>query len=231
MKSQGTWKLHPELLVLTTLKFFGSEGNGATADRVKDGLGFSGKGSVMLYVERTVDALLSLESDVVFWPDAEERKEIAARIEAASHFPKCVAFIDGTHMGLVFKLELDGEEYWTRKHQYALNTLVFCDDCHHIRHLVIGWPGSVHDNWIWTNCAVHHDQADFFSEGEYALADSAFTNSTVSVSAYKKLPGAALPEGQVFFNELLSKPHPTVENCIGTLKGRFPYLCNICAHI
>ena len=98
MKSQGTRKLHPELLVLMTLKFFGSEGNGATANRVKDGLGFSGKGSVMSYVERTVDALLSLESDMVFWPDAEERKEIAARIEAVSHFPKCV-------MGLAFKPE------------------------------------------------------------------------------------------------------------------------------
>ena len=48
----------PELHLLVTLKYLGMEGNGAWVIKVKEGLGIS-KGSVMMYIDQTVDALLS----------------------------------------------------------------------------------------------------------------------------------------------------------------------------
>jgi hypothetical protein len=84
----------------------------------------------------------------VFWPEADERKEISDRIRKEKFFPKCVGFIDGTHLGLAFKPTKDGEEYFTRKQSYAVATLVSCDDMRRIRYLNVGWPGSVHSNII-----------------------------------------------------------------------------------
>ena len=200
----------PELHLLTTLKYFGSEGNGAAGIKIKEGLGI-GKGTVLNYVNRTVTALLSLEADCLFWPSIEERTEIAGRIRAKHHFPYCVGIIDGTHLGLAVKPEEYGEEYWTRKQQYALAVLVFVDDQKRIRHLHIGWPGYVQGNF-WRNSKVCLCREDCFSENEYLLGDSAFTSGRSMVPSYKRVPGQpTLPPGQVWFNELLSKPRTGVK--------------------
>jgi len=65
----------PEHHLLVTLNYHGSEGNGANALNVKEGLGVS-KGSTLNYMKRGVAAILSLGKDCYFWPDAEECKEI-----------------------------------------------------------------------------------------------------------------------------------------------------------
>jgi hypothetical protein len=60
-----------ELHLLVLLKFMGSEGNAASFLNVKQGVGI-GKGSVKNYLERAVDAVLSLFNGTVFWPGEEE---------------------------------------------------------------------------------------------------------------------------------------------------------------
>jgi len=77
-----------ELHLLVLLKYMGAEGNGCSAIYLKHGLG-TGKGTVTNYLRRAVDAVLSLFSETVFWPDEEEQGEISNRIQAAHHFPKC----------------------------------------------------------------------------------------------------------------------------------------------
>ena len=81
------------------------------------------------------------------------------------------------------------------KQNYAVHTLNFCDDGCQIRHIVVGWPASVHDSRVWKNCNIFLQKEDYFSETEYGLGDSAFTNSDVMVSAYKKVAGCPLPAG------------------------------------
>jgi hypothetical protein len=61
--------------MLITLKYFGSTGNGCSAHSVKGGLGIS-VGSAHTYVARSVEAILSLSHQSLFWPDADERKNI-----------------------------------------------------------------------------------------------------------------------------------------------------------
>jgi hypothetical protein len=104
-----------------------SEGSAYTALAVKEGLGI-GKGSVRNYLLRTVEEVLSLFKDTVFWSGEEEQKEIRSRICEKYYFPYCVGAVDGTHLGLAFKPEIDGEDYWTWKQTYAVSATVVCDD-------------------------------------------------------------------------------------------------------
>ena len=68
----------------------------------------------------------------------------------------------------------------------------------------------------------------YFSVKQYLLGDSAFNNSTVMVSSYKKTAGSVcLPTGQQWFNDLLLKPQSGAENVIGIWKGCFPYIRSI----
>jgi hypothetical protein len=213
-----------ELHLLVMLKYFGSEGNAASPLMVKQGLGIA-KGSVLNYLRRGVDAILSLFPDTVFWPDEEEHNQISGRIRDKHHFPKCIGFIDGTHLGPAFKPVVDGEEYYTQKQQYAVAAMVICDDHKQIRYLNIGWPGLVHDQRTYQNCKINKMPELFFSFQEYLLGDSAFTNNAWMLAAYKKFGGQiVLASGQIFFNDLLSAAQCKEEHTIGIWKARFPFL-------
>jgi hypothetical protein len=121
-----------------------------------------------------------------------------------------------------------GEEYYTRKGQYAVSALIIVDDNKCIRHATVGWPGSVHDNRVWTNSKVAVNSDNYFCANEYVIGDSAFTNSLIIVTSYKRSSGqAALPVGQSWFNDKLNSPRSLVENGIGIWKGHFPWLRNI----
>jgi hypothetical protein len=65
--------------------------------------------------------------------------------------------------------------------------------------------------------------ATFFSDEEYLIGDSAYSNSAYMVPAYKKFGGhVALTAGQKKINDLLPYPHYMAEHAIGILKARFP---------
>jgi len=210
-----------ELHLLVLLKYMGTQGNACSAFYVKNGLGI-GKGSVVSYVMRAMDAVLSLFPDTVIWPDADERVEISNRVRAAYHFPKCVGFIDGTHLGLAFKPELEGEEYFTRKQCYAISATLVCDDNKKVCYHNVSWPGSVHDQRVYQNSVLNRNPGDYFSDLEYSLGGSAYTSSPTMVPAYKKFGGqVTLAHGQIFFNDLLSRPRSMIEHTIGIWKGRF----------
>jgi len=51
--------------------------------------------------------------------------------------------IDGTLFPLAFAPMVNGEDYYTRKKDYAIKGLVICDDAARITWVEMGWPGSV----------------------------------------------------------------------------------------
>ena len=53
-------------------------------------------GRTQLHRDRVVEALNSICSDWIHWSDANERVEIAKRVEKKSFFPNCVSMMDGT---------------------------------------------------------------------------------------------------------------------------------------
>ena len=87
-RKRGSSELH--LLVL--LKFLGSNGNEATPSKLAQFFKMS-KGSFLTYRDRTVVVLLKHLDQTVFWPEADERKEIAKRIEKKISFSKLCWFL------------------------------------------------------------------------------------------------------------------------------------------
>ena len=117
----------PSLHLLVLLKYIGIHGSEASTSKIGHLLGIS-KGRVYGYLNRAISAVLNLKADTVFWPDAEECREICGQIEHKFGCPNCVGFMDGTLIPLAFKPGLNGEDHFSRKCGYALNVLITCDD-------------------------------------------------------------------------------------------------------
>jgi len=116
-------------------------------------------------------AILKLQKEVINWPDEEERKVISTRIKHAHGFVNCVAFIDCTLFPF-FAPSQNFEDYFTRKGNYAIKDLFICDDRAKITWIEMGWPGSMHDNWVWSNSHLYLSKEKYFHNKEFLLGDS-----------------------------------------------------------
>jgi hypothetical protein len=85
--------------LFVVLQRLGCDGNGASVGRCGTIFGFSA-GSVCKFTERVYKAIMSLHDEAIYWPNAEERKEIAARFGAKYGLPGCVDIADGTGITL-----------------------------------------------------------------------------------------------------------------------------------
>ena len=219
-----------QLLVL--LYYLGTNGNGASYDKMKSFFEI-GKGSIPIFRDRALKAVLSLRSEEYRWPDVAERQAISATIQDRWHFPSCVGFIDGTLLPLWRAPGTNPHNYYTRKQNYCLQMLVICDHTRRINYFHVGWPGSVHDNRVWRNSIVHKKPAEFFSKNEYLLGDSAYVSGPNLIPAYRsnaRVEGATSEE-LVQFNRLLARPRVKSEHCIGHLKQTFAWLKDIRQYI
>jgi hypothetical protein len=95
----------------------GSNGTGASVGKMQAIFGI-GMGTVGLFTNRVITALLAVKRRWVAWPDAERRSEIG-RVMKQEGFPGCVGFIDGTTIPLSQKPKIDGEVYFDRKKRYV----------------------------------------------------------------------------------------------------------------
>jgi len=79
-------------------------------------------------------------------------------------FLHCVGLIDGMLFPLAFGPMLSGEDYFTRKGNYAVKGLIICDDTSKITWVEMGWLGSVHDNQVWLSSDVYlRDDQGYFN--------------------------------------------------------------------
>jgi hypothetical protein len=214
--------------LMTLLCFLGTEGNGMS-DRKGRSIFRAGKGTLRVYKDRVVEAILEcLYDDLVKWPDPDERRVIADRIRANFGLPNCVGVADGTLLPLAFRPSTDDyADYKGRKMLYTLTMLVVNDDQRRIRYFNAGWPGSTHDDRVFRNSRIVQDLGSHFQETEYIIGDSAYGPQNFMVSTFKKPVGAPMPPDNEVFNTKLAKPRVSSEHTIGILKGRFPFLRSI----
>jgi len=100
------------------------------------------------------------------------------------------------------------------KGDYAIKVLVICDDAVRITWIKVGWPGSVHNNRVWSNSEIYLGRDKYFDQKEYLLEDSACSTSTVMVPAFKKGHNSSLSEEKRFFNTKLAKVRIKSKHCI-----------------
>jgi len=171
-----------------------------------------------------MQCFLRHRDQVIKWPSVKERRDISGRIQKAHSFVNCVGLIDGTLFPLAFSPMVNGDDYYTRKGDYAIKGLVICDDAAQITWVEMGWPGSVHDNCVWANSEIYLGTDKYFYQKEYLLGDSAFSTSAVMIPAFKKGQKRNLSGDKRFFNTKLAKVRIKSEHCIGLLKARFQCL-------
>ncbi|OQV23002.1 hypothetical protein BV898_03052 [Hypsibius exemplaris] len=210
-----------KLQLAVALYRFGSFGSSASLGKIARHFGIS-EGSVHLYTERSLVAILSLEEALVRWYSDEEKKEIKRRIKETSGFPNCVGYVDGTLAVFGMKPTLNGEDYHSRKSRYGLSVLIVCDDDRRIRYIFTGFCGSVHDNRVFKESKLGRQPHRFLQNGEYFLADSGYRTTETVVASFKK-PAANLSENSRFNRRLAGERIP-IEHCNGIFKGRFPCL-------
>lgn len=206
------------------LNRFGCFGNGASNGALArtSGIGF---GTVTLYTKRVMEALKCLEKKVIFWPDYAERARISKRFGNLFGIPGTVGVLDGTLINLSQRPAIDGEVYFTRKGRYSLNVQLICDDRKLIRYHIIGYPGSMFDQTIFSLSKLGSNAASYMSNGQYLIADAGYALSNHVCTPYKQ-PAASVPHNQQF-NILLSKARVLIEHVNGILKGRWMSLRGI----
>jgi len=133
------------LHVMVLLNFLGSYGNAAAMQKIGHMMGIS-KGSVNDYVMRACDSILKYHEQLIKWQSIKEQQNISGRIRKVHGFVNCIGLINGTLIPLAFAPMANGEDYYTRKGDYAIKGLVICDNAARITWIKVGWLGSVHDN-------------------------------------------------------------------------------------
>ena len=130
----------PSMLhIMVFLKYLGSYGNEALLQNISQAMGIS-KGAMNKCVMCANSVILKLQKQAIRWSDVEERKRISGRISKARRFLHCVGLIDGTLFPLAFAPILNGEDYFTRKGNFAVKGLIICDDSAKITWVEMGWP-------------------------------------------------------------------------------------------
>jgi DDE superfamily endonuclease len=225
--NMGRKQAPPAHQLMVFLKYLGTEGSGSSNSDLRNMFGI-GKGTAEVYKKRVAKAIRALKKQTVFWPDEDERKEIAARIMLKYGWPNCVSIVDGTLFPLAFSPETeDAPDYNGRKYGYSITALIICDDQRLIRYYLAGWPGSAHDQRVFEKTKLFRNPLRYFSPRQYMLGDSAFENTWFIVAAYRKPAGVSIPREHEIFNDAMKPLRVISEHTIGILKGRFPWLRSI----
>jgi len=77
-------------------------------------------------------------------------------------------------------------DIFKRKGDYTIKGLIIFDDFARITWIEMGWPGSKHDNRVWSNSDIYLCKDKCFDHKEYLLGDSVFSASLVMVPTFNK---------------------------------------------
>lgn len=93
------------------------------------------KGAARASYKRVLLSILSLKDEFIRWPTAQERRTIQDAFLRFYGFPNCVGAIDGTYVGLSERPSWCGQDFLTRKMNYAVQALLICDFNSRITHV------------------------------------------------------------------------------------------------
>ena len=178
------------------------------------------EGTVILYVNRVIEAIRNKKSEFIQWPNNDNRVTVHAGFQAIGGFQNVIGAIDGTHFILNEAPAQDPTAFFTRKKRYAIHCQGIVDFREIFINYVIGWPGSVHDARVYTNSDFFLNRAEYIEGEDYVLGDSAYPISPFLISPFKNPSNYR----QRQFNFIHSKHRVVVENAFGRLKARFKAL-------
>ncbi|XP_049301863.1 uncharacterized protein LOC125775375 [Bactrocera dorsalis] len=197
----------------------GCNGEGASVAKIASFFGIGDGGTIQRVTELVFQAILKIKQRFLFWPDAKERQSIVRN--TFFELPHCIGYVDGTEIKLAEKPSDDPESYFSRKHVYSLKVQAVCEYKLRIRHMVLGYPGSVHDSRIYNNCELALKPSNHLSGDEWIAADSAYKLTNTVITPFRTNSNDCTLQQRNEFNNTHSKYRVRIENCFGILKERF----------
>jgi hypothetical protein len=218
---------HPGLQLYVFLQAMGHDGTGLVTTSIS-GIGNIGDGTVVLYVQRVAKAIRNLHSQLMKWPGPRARKRMAARFFAKFGFYAC-GILDGTFAYFSQAPSIDPECFYTRKKKsYGINLQLICDLNWRLIGYVVGWPGCTPDTTAYESSQFFTHSSDYFSQGEYLLADKGYCmRQTVTVPYDEPEVEDTLHstrEQKQLYNDGLKKARLLIERVNAMLKNRFTWL-------
>jgi hypothetical protein len=126
--------------LLTFLFFMAADGSAGSWVRIGAQMGI-GEGTVQLYVNRVLTAILSREEELIVWPDPNtESYRKTTDLHLLRHgLPDCLGFVDGTQFPIFRKpIGDNGKAYYDRHDRYSFNATVIVDADTRILYTALG---------------------------------------------------------------------------------------------
>lgn len=203
----------------------GSSGENASRGKTASLFGVGDGGTINKITQRIFECILPLQNNFISWPSNEERNQIV--LNTIEELPHCIGYLDGSEIPLNEKPLLDSTSYYSRSKIYSLKLQAICDHNLRIRHILVGYPGSVHDARIFNNCSIGRNINRFLSEGQWIAADSAYRLTEHVITPYRKTSRMLREDQRKMFNRYFSKYRVRIEHFFGKLKEKFGSLKNL----
>jgi hypothetical protein len=207
----------------------GHDGNGAASVIIAGDLHI-GAGTVTLYFQRVVAALISVKTQFIKWPSRAKRRRDSAQALQDSGF-YCFGIIDGTHIYFSQAPRVDANNFYTRKKGlYGMNVQLIVDFDWYIIGYVVGWPGCAQDVTSFESSQFFLNPNRFFSRGESIMADKGYVPRLMLTVPFDD-PELVEPtmdeshrEKRVHYNDGIKTKRILIERVNARLKNRFTAL-------
>ncbi|XP_046408558.1 putative nuclease HARBI1 [Ischnura elegans] len=139
---------------------------------------------------------------------------------AIARFPKVVGCIDCTHIKIQSPGGNEAERFRNRKGFFSVNVQACCDADMSITNLVARWPGSTHDQNIFSHSRLKGLLENDDLRGGIILGDSGYALKKYLLTPIRNPMGNYHKE----YNKCHTKTRNVIERMFGIWKRRFPVL-------
>ncbi|XP_071455438.1 putative nuclease HARBI1 [Hetaerina americana] len=208
--------------VLVTLRFMAGGGYQRGVGRARY-LAIS-QPSVSICIKKVTNAIVDrlLPEWIVFPKTRRKWTEIGERFQPIVKFPGVVGAIGCAHMAIVTPL-VDEDAYKNHKGFHSFNVQMICDDQMRILNISV-FPGSVDDQFIWTNGSVKKIMKEAHDKkmgSFYIIGDTSYELEPWLLTP---LPHASEGTAEYRYTQALFRARSVVDRLYGALRGQWKCL-------
>ncbi|KAJ1150652.1 hypothetical protein NDU88_003442 [Pleurodeles waltl] len=173
--------------------------------------------SFYAFQPKVLDAIITLTPRHICFPNTQQKQqETKQGFYLINGYPHVLGAIDCTHVFLVPPAATE-HLYCNRKHTHSINVQAIVDHQGLITNIVVKYPGSVHDSFIFRHSTINQH----FQDGRYGngllVADQGYGIQPWIITPFGNPSTAA----ERAYNEAHRRTHAIVERTFGILKSRF----------